>query len=164
MRRIASLLSMMFGVFIIVGCSKSEPKLEVWNIYKGEFAAYRVVIDESTRGGVCTRMIHLEPLNDYEEPTPKPFAMTGHDYDGDGQFERVFIREKPIDGYNAVEFTGQGKRVWEPCSGDKDRIQPFTDAEVASAQSQLYLAMAQTHDKNHIISTLEGFRAKQNQN
>lgn len=163
MRAIAKQLGVLLGVFVVAltsGCSKPEPKLEAWNIYRGELAAYRVEIDESMRGGVWTRLVHLEPVKDYEEPTPNPFAITGHDYDGDGQFERVFIRELSVNGYNSVAFTGKGKRVWEPCPADKD-TQPFTDTQVASAQAQLYLAMATVHDQGHIVSTLESFRAKQ---
>lgn len=164
MKAIMKSLVVLLGVFAVAltsGCRKSEPKLEAWNIYKGEFAAYHVVIDESMRGGVWTRLVHLEPTKGYEEPTPNPFAITGHDYDGDGQFDRVFIRELSVNGYNSVAFTGKGKRAWELCPADKDKVQPFTDTQVASAQAQLYLAVATIHDQGHIISTLESFRAKQ---
>ncbi len=163
MRSIAKQLVVLPGVFVVAltsGCGKSEPKLEAWNIYKGKLAAYRVEIDESMRGGVWTRLVHLEPVKGYEEPMPNPFAITGHDDDGDGRFDRVFVREFSVNGYNSVAFTGKGERVWEPCPADKDKVQPFTDTQVASAQAQLYLAMATVHDQGHIASTLENFRAK----
>jgi hypothetical protein len=66
-----------------------------------------------------------------------------------------------VNGYNSVAFTGKGNRAWEPCPADKDKVNPFTDTQVASAQAQLYLAMSTVHDQGHIFSTLESFRAKQ---
>ena len=94
MKRISSLLLVLLCFFIVVDYSKSEPKQEAWYIYKGELAAYRVEINEFMRGDVSEILFHLEPINGYKDPTPKPFAMSGHDFDGDGQFDRIFIREK----------------------------------------------------------------------
>lgn len=164
MKAIVKLLVVLFCVFttaLISGCGKSKPELEAWNVYNGELAAYHVEIDESMRDGIWTRMVHLEPVNGYEKPSPNPFAITGHDNDGDGQFDRVFIRELSVNGYNSVVFTGRGKRIWEPCPADRGKVLPFTDEQVASAQTKLYLAMATVYNQKHVVSTLESFRAKQ---
>ncbi len=140
----------------------NEQKLEAWNIYNGELAAYTVEINETKKDGVWRRLVHLEPINGYEKPHPNPFAITGHDYDGDYCFDRVFIRPSLTNGYNSVYFTRRGERLWEPCPADKEKLSPFIDRQVASAQSQLYLAMATTHNEAHLVSTLEDWQKNNN--
>ncbi len=156
-------VSVATSVILVVTIPRDDSrKLEAWNIYKGELAAYRVEVDETKKNGVWQRLVHLEPMNAYEKPHPDPFALTGHDYDGDYCFDRVFIRPSSINGYNAVYFTRRGERLWEPCPADKDKLSPFTDKQVASAQAQLYLAMATTHNEAHIVTTLKDWKKKNN--
>lgn len=139
---------------------KKEGPLVAWNIYNGEYGAYNVVIDESQhKGETMLRMIHLEPLKGYDAPEPMPFAVTGHDFDSDGQMDRVFIRGNGGLGYNSVRFLGNGTRAWEPCMGNKDTVAPFTDDEVNSAQELIYGAMAAVHNPAHRTQTLESYRA-----
>lgn len=124
--------------FLMTSCTK-EPKLEAWNVYKGEVGNYKVEIDEVLRGGQWTVFVHL----DLKKMKGKafPVAITGHDYDGDGGFERFFIREETVDGYNSVHFDTHGEIVWEPCSADEDKAPPTRNL-VNSAVHELYLATA----------------------
>ena len=156
MKKIIGLLVVLLGIFAVFasGCT-SEPLLQVWNTYEGEFGPYTVKIDETMEKGVWTRMVFLEPMNESVEFRPNPFAMTGHDYDGDGRFDRVFIRRQYSNGYDSVYFAGKGKRVWE-CSGtEEDIARSFSDKQLASAQADLYQAYANIHNKNHLVATIE---------
>jgi hypothetical protein len=145
------------------GCAreKNSPLLE-WNLYNGVYAAYNVNIDESQyKGEFKFRMIHLVPQGGLfsDKNLPNPQAITGHDLDGDGQFDRVFICSAG-GGFNSVLFTGNGDRVWEPCLADKNKVQPFTEQQVISAQAMLYAAMSEVYNTAHRTSTLESWRAK----
>jgi len=128
---------------------------EAYNTYRGGFESYRVTIDETKEDDQRRYMVHLEPANGYDEPHPAPFAITGHDYDGDGQFDRIFIRITSSDGSNAITFTGKGVRNWEPCIADEGEAQPFTDAQVALAQAKLYQALSQVYNTEHqVVATV----------
>lgn len=153
------MLMVMVGIVTVPSCGfgQSQPKLEAWNLYQGQIPGYRVEIDEDLRGGVWTRLVHLEPIECCKEPQPKPYAITGHDYEGDRLFNRVFIREFVVNGYNAVAFTSKGKWSWEPCPADKDRVRPFTDRQIAQAKAKLNLAMATVYNEGHLIKTLKDF-------
>jgi len=134
----------------VISCQRHDgDNSEAHNTYSGEFESYKVLIDEDREEDHCRYMIHLEPVNGYDEPHPTPFAVTGHDYDGDGQYDRIFVRDTSKDGSNGVAFTGRGVRMWEPCSADRDRVQPFTDTQVAAAQAKLYQAFALVYNTEH---------------
>lgn len=139
------LLAVSFGIVFVVGCSKKSEKA-VYNVYGGTLGNYSVRVEETVKNNrVCEVSVHLEldarMIKD-KGSISEPIAITGHDYDGDGRFDEIFIREKSADGYNSVYFTNKGTREWKPCSGDKDTAKPFTVEQVYSAQAQLYLAMA----------------------
>ena len=143
-----------------IGCERERSPLEAWNTYTGKFLDYHVRIEDSMRDGIWERIVHLEPINGYEKPHPKPFAITGHDYDGDGIWEKIFIRSQSRDGYNAVRMAMWGW-AWEPCSADKDRVKPFTNRQIEYALTHLNYAMERFHSAEHRVSKLRNFRKTQ---
>lgn len=146
------------------GCDKPEPPLQAWNTYEGQLGPYNVKIEETKEKGIWTRMVFLEPVNDSLELRPSPFAITGHDYDINGHFDRVFIRRSLSAGYDSVVFTGKGKYVWDPCGADEDWMSPFRDEEVTSAQAYLYQAMVVLHNKTHLVSAINYPESSSNKN
>ena len=151
---------LVLGVTAIVVVNKSSrdsDKLQAWNIYKGEVGEYAVEIDESNRGHGFSRIVHLRPKG-----SPSYVGITGHDYDDDGKWDRVFYCGYPesVNGCNSFCITRSGERVWEPCPADKDRLQPFLLGEVIFAEEQLDKAMASVHRVQFRVSTLEDWRKK----
>lgn len=138
--------------------SKSESNLEAWNVYKGELGVYDVLIEEYMWDGTWTRLAHLHPKG-YDESAPNPFAISGHDYNGDEQFDRLIIREFPESGLNSVSFETDGRQVWEPWPQNKELVQPFSVNQIDLALAQLNLAMNTIRNQDHLVTTLESFRA-----
>ncbi len=145
-------------VAVIFISSKSKSNLDAWNLYEGELGVYDVLIEEYMWSGAWYRLVHLHPKK-YEESAPNPFAISGHDYNGDEQFDRLIIREFPESGLNSVSFEMDGKQVWEPWPQNKDIVQPFSVSQIDLALAQLNLAMNTIRNQEHLVTTLESFRA-----
>lgn len=107
----------------------------LWEEFRGNIPKYRVEISESyNKNGNKKRLIHLDALDEKTVPN----RITGHDYDIDDHFERVFIMEKEFDACDSVRFTQKGV-VWEPSPSSKGQgKKPFTEEQIAEAQSKLY--------------------------
>lgn len=155
----------LFGVLVlavvaIVVVSKGKrdsDKRQAWNIYRGEVGEYTVEINESNRGQGFNRIVHLR-----RQSTPSYTGITGHDYDDDGKWDRVFYCGYPesVNGCNSFCITRSGERVWKPCPADKDRLQPFLLGEFIFAEEQLNKAMATIHRAQFRVSTLKDWRKK----
>ena len=141
-------LVMVAAVGLVLGCEASTGgELEVQRTYKGETGVYRVRTEETLRDGLRRREVRLKALK--EETTP--YAITGHDYDGDGSWDKVIICQRPTDGYNAMRIGSNGSMTWEPCSAEKDTAVPFTLAEIGYAQGTLTMAMNLCHSQKHLV-------------
>jgi hypothetical protein len=145
------------------------PEILFVNKYTGDFRDYKVRLEETAKKGFCIsyapfvgeiinayrlvfddtkqkyveKFIHLTPINE----NIRPYALTGHDYDGDGIFDRVFIAELQRNGYNSVyrKWWGWGGAwgwEWEPCGADEKKVKPFTSVQIKNAIATLNEAMA----------------------
>lgn len=152
----AGLFVFLMTGFLISVPRVPEPVLQVWNIYRGEVGEYSVEIDESNYGRGLKRIVHL-----YPKGAPSWVSITGHDYNDDKEWDRVFRSGYPeqSNGANAVLHTRSGWK-WEPCPADKDRVKPFTEEEIDFAIGELDKAMAEVYNIEHRVSTLEEWREK----
>lgn len=118
----------------------------LWEEFTGTTSDYKVEISDSERkDGHRKRIMHLEALNENTQPQ----RITGHDYNQDGNFDRLFIMSQKLGSCNSVYFTPNG-RVWEPCPADAEKKGiEFTDAQVIDAQRKLYDALATVRTEEH---------------
>jgi len=135
---------------ILPTSSKSKVITEKWNVYLGHVGNYNVRISESKQYGSWDRMVHLtlpkeQELNDLGIP----IAITGHDYNGDGRFDRLLIRKELSQGYNSVIFKDKVGRRWDPCVTDKNKVEPFSDEQVYAALHKLYSAINDVYNPDH---------------
>lgn len=169
MKRIALyVIALALCIGTLAGCGRKDRVLTTWNIYKGEIHEFTVEIEDVGHDskGQLERIMHLRPTLDnsiWNGETASYLGITGHDYDGDGYWDRVFYCGYPnnANGCNSVmvkwnhDITG-----WEPCPADKGKIQKFNQEEVDRALRYLSTAMVEIHNSTHLVSTLEQYRAK----
>lgn len=134
-----------------------------WNLYAGRFETqdetYDVEIDDADKGNGIHRLVHLRIAG---ETSLK--GITGHDYNGDGKWDRVFycgehemIGQPPEGmgfGCNSVVRTPEGWR-FEPCPADEGIVQPFSDMAISFAMAELDTAMKQMHNNDHLSERWE---------
>lgn len=149
---------MLFSSLYIRSLDERGKHLVAWNIYKGGFQTatgnYNVEIDESDEGFGFSTITHL-----YLVGKPSYVSITGHDYDNDGKWDRVFYcggdNHKTNDGHesgcNSVLKTAKGWE-FEPCPADEGRIKPFTAKDIDYAISELNAAMRQFYNPSSIVS------------
>lgn len=136
--------------------------LVTWNLYHGELqsgdVAYNVEIDEADRGYGFRRLVHMRPVG-----KPSYVGITGHDYDNDGRFDRVFycgnhelVGQDPKGefGCNSVIRTASGWK-FEPCPADDGVVQPFSDRAINFALAELHEAMYRLHNKDNLSQRWE---------
>lgn len=132
------------------------------NLYCGKFQsdsiAYNVEIDEDDYGYGFRRLVHLKPVG-----KPSYVGITGHDYDDDGQFDRVFYcgnhelvgqGSKGEFGCNSVIRTASGWK-FEPCPADDGVVQPFSDRAISFALDELYAAMHHVLNEDNLSERWE---------
>lgn len=152
-------LTMVIGVLYIHSTDERGKHLVTWNVYSGTLTTpsasrgYNVEISESDRGFGFVRILHLWPVG-----RPGFEGITGHDYDNDGQWDRVFYcgslhpnKDGKSGGCNSVLRTRSGWR-FEPCDADKGNIDPFSPAQISFAISELDIAMRELHNREHLVS------------
>jgi hypothetical protein len=139
--------------------------LVTWNLYHGELqsgnVAYNVEIDEADRGYGFVRLVHMRPVGE-----PSYVGITGHDYDNDGQFDRVFYcgehelvgqypkREGWGFGCNSVIRTANGWK-FEPCPADDGVVQPFSERAINFVLAELHAAMYRLHNEDNLSERWE---------
>src|SRR3989338_6716418 len=138
-----------FAVSIgFIGCSNPNKPVELdWRKYSGESQGYQVRIELLGREGLYERSVHLES----EDEKIRPYAITGHDYDNDGTWDRILIQETALHGYNSILFQDDRTQVWEPCDADKDKVQRFTPKQLMQAKTFLEEAMAKAEKEGYNI-------------
>ncbi|MBI4098554.1 MAG: hypothetical protein HY437_00800 [Candidatus Magasanikbacteria bacterium] len=168
---LVSLFALGFIAGAVSGCGEQGSVETAWNVYHGAVPGYTVEIDEVQHDNVPVwrRIVHLYPILAQREQQVLQFSeqcgswcgITGHDYTGDGRWDRVFLCRYPehANGCNSILFE-DGITKWEPCNADEGRVQPFSEKDLAIAMGQLYLGLATVHDVEHRRSTLEEFKAK----
>lgn len=131
--------------------------LVAWNVYTGTLqttTTYRVEISEEDNGYGFERLVHLWPAN---KPTYE--SITGHDYNSDGKWDRVFYCGKHdlvnswtsgSLGCNSVFRTRDGWK-FEPCPADKGNVMPFSETAIQFAIKELDTAMSQFYKKEHLV-------------
>ena len=137
--------------FLRLRDSRDSGELRAWNTYRGEVGGYSVEIDESDRGEGFRRIVHLRPSG-----SPSYVGITGHDYNDDGRWDRVFYCGYPevTNGCNSFYIDPSGELVWEPCPADEDILEPFLLGELLFAEQELDQAMAAVHQPQFLTSTL----------
>ncbi|WKZ26781.1 MAG: hypothetical protein QY304_01620 [Candidatus Paceibacterota bacterium] len=137
--------------------------LVTWNLYHGELQseniAYNVEIDEADHGYGFRRLVHLRLVD-----SPSYVGITGHDYDNDGKWDRVFYcgnhelvgrhPEYSEFGCNSVIRTASGWK-FEPCPADEGVVQPFSDRAISFAIAELDLAMSRLHNEDNLSQRWE---------
>ena len=78
-----------------------------------------------------------------------PVGISAINYDDLGSWNDLFIRQNLEDGFNAVHFKDDGSRVWDPCVADKDRVKPFTDAQIKYAKNLIGQAVFLIYNEDH---------------
>ncbi|MAF80594.1 hypothetical protein CL628_01125 [bacterium] len=156
-------------VTVIVICASvfhqdsGQGALQAWNLYSGAIPGYDVEIDEADRGQTFRRIVHLYPIDASGERTgPSWVSITGHDYNDDGNWDRVFycgMRDTKY-GCNSVIMTRDGRWTWSPCPADEGKVEPFTMGEIKFAILRLNEAMSGVHNAKHRTSTLEEWRKR----
>lgn len=149
-----------FLMFLAICCNKEVALvIKDWNLYNGELSDYKVSISETLwNDGNWERIVHIEPINGFKEPVPYPFSMSGHDYDGDGKWERIFIRFNPMDGPSAIRFESNGEKIWEPYPYSEPW--PFTDEQIGRAWNFLNHAMRKFYNPEHRVLTQKEYQEK----
>jgi len=128
------------------GCKKDSVKYDYEN-YGGKIKNYSVRIDErSIENKPYSKLVHLEA----PDSNMVPYGVTGHDYNSDGNWERIFIRETFSHGCNAMNFTGSEPK-WEPCPADKDKVKPFTSEQIEKARNLLDKAVEDVYYEEHKV-------------
>lgn len=120
--------------------SSTQPRLVEWNIYGGRFNEYWVIIDES-RYSTQLRMERVAHISQ------EPFGVvgvTGHDYDGDGEWDEIFYCGIPESTYgcNSIIIKTNFDPVWEPCPKDSHLLNPFDFGDIVFAKHLLDDAIA----------------------
>lgn len=161
------LLLVIFAWFF--GCSSGDDRiLTRWNTYNGQISSDNVLYDVEiedcsyNNSSSISRMIHLHPVG-----YPRYVSISGHDYDGDGTWEKIFYccwdgKKENGTGCNSASFGSKGYHDWtfEPCSGDEGHVDRFTDNQIALAILKLNFGMAQVHKENFLTMTLEKWKKK----
>jgi len=147
------------GALIFARSDKQGDHLVTWNLYHGEFqtenATYNVEISEADRGQGFQRLVHLKLVGESGF-----IGITGHDYNDDEKWDRVFycgehelVGQHPKEGYtfgcNSVIRSKDGW-VFEPCPGDEDIVQPFSDKVIDFAIAELNTVMEGMHNQEHL--------------
>lgn len=112
---------------------------------------YVVEISENDRGLGPDRIMHLS-IDGHSSNT-----ITGHDYNADGRWDRVFYcgphpmvpSSTPAYGCNSVVRMSDGWE-FEPCSADKDKLWGFTPQAIAFAIRRLDLALDEVRQEKHL--------------
>ena len=138
-------------------CSGTKMGHDVYTEYyvgaiTAEGVTYAVFIDEnnSTENGFI-RIVHLNRVND-----PQMRHITGHSGNAGELLDwgRIFYcgprnaTDKAV-GCNSVDRTDTGW-LFVPCAADKDRVTPFTEAEINEAVALLNSAVLQVRTPEHL--------------
>lgn len=146
--------------------------LVTWSLYHGEFQSgdvtYSVEIDESDRGNGIVRLVHMRPVG-----KPSYVGITGHDYNNDNQFDRVFycgnhelVGQAPsgefgcnsvvrtTDGWVFVDDSNSVIRatgwMFEPCPADDGVVQPFSKRAINFALAELHEATYHLYNEDNL--------------
>ena len=157
-------------LFLLTACTSSHPPVTLWNRYTGEIhgnitvggsSDFIVKINE-TRYGENPRqlIVHVRPLD-----APAYVGITGHDYNNDGTWDRIFrcgypeeiygcnsvIRERR--SYTSSEFH-YDSWVFDPCPANVGMV-PFTQHEIGEAKAILELARGTFYSADFLVCDIE---------
>ena len=150
-------VSALAGLITPSACTGNKMGHDVYTEYyvgaiTAEGVTYSVYIDEnnSTEGGFL-RIVHLDRVSD-----PEMRRITGHSGNAGDIFtwDRIFycgprtIGDKAL-GCNSVERTDK-EWVFVPCEADKDRVTPFNETEIDTAEMLLNSAVLQVRTPEHL--------------
>lgn len=124
--------TILVAMFLAGGC-RDKPIVYEYEYFRGNSGNYGVRIDLGRSGSKVRRIVHLDGKAD----DVVPYGVTGHDYDGDKKWDRIFIQETVNHGCNAVYFNRRGEVVWEPCPADEDKVKQFTGSQINEARNML---------------------------
>lgn len=108
---------------------------------------YTVDISEVSRGGDVRRIARLKPLHD--ERLSEFARITGHDYNSDGEWDRVFycgyqsVEGRSSSGCNSVTRQKDGSWTFEACRADEGLVEPFSHGEIIFAIMELDAAIGE---------------------
>lgn len=143
----ASIASIITGAAMLRGAIPPKTEWRTWQEFTGTSNQYAISIDLSCYGDACRNITQLESTSGN-----RPLGISGHDYDLDGTWDRIFIRKKASDGYSSVAFQN-GVVSWEPCASDEQAGLPrFTPQEIENARTELDKAQSQITDRNRIVN------------
>ncbi|HEY4515214.1 MAG TPA: hypothetical protein VJJ22_03605 [Candidatus Paceibacterota bacterium] len=124
-------------------CTPAEHAV-TWDVFHGTVttttATYIVNLDEDDRGCGMRRIVHIQPEG-------QEGSITGHDYNDDGKWDRIFYCEMHTKtnghstGCNSVLRADMGWE-FEPCPSDAGEVSPFTDEQITFAIAELDAALA----------------------
>lgn len=148
-------------------CGSNDDTLTRWNTYEGKvtilFKDFNVQIEDYSYNGSSTirRIMHMHPVG-----MESYVGITGHDYNGDGTWNRVFYcgldgNEENTTGCNSVLFDEENYTwTFEPCPGDEGKVKPFTEDQIKAAISALNYGMENLHNEKYLTMTLEKWQEK----
>lgn len=118
--------------------AREASRTVMWEEFSGKVPGYNVEIEEyNLKNGSKSRIIHLKA----NKKEVVPNAITGHDNNRDGYFDRLFIMEKEYDACDSVKFIEDGQ-IWEPSPDSEHKGKaPFTEEQITNAQVKLYSAL-----------------------
>jgi len=146
-------------VSAFISCCQKESQLVSWDVYRGQIEEYEVEIEDSNYEypSHAERIVDLHPLPVnyiWQGNTAIYLGITGHDYNADGKWDRVFYCGYPekTNGCNSVTLDAKGRiTAWEPCAADNNQVKPFTQKEVEIAIAWLDKAMRSIHKPEYRI-------------
>jgi hypothetical protein len=142
-------LSGLVGLVAVAGCSKKDDAPRDHKEYRGTIEGYAVRIEEDlVKEQKVKKFVYIEAI---DEKKTVPCSVTGHDYNADGEWDRIFIRSREINGYNSVVFMEDGKTKFEPCGADKDRVKMFSPEEMQQARALLKKADTAVYNEKSVV-------------
>lgn len=138
--------TILVALSIIGGCRRTKFVKYDYEYYKGQIDDYKVSINQQKLGKkLYTKLVHLDAV----DSNTIPYGITGHDYDSDNKWDRIFIQETNHHGCNAMFFNEKGEARWEPCPADKDKVDPFTKKQVLETRKILNKAIKEVENEEH---------------
>ncbi|MEI7777475.1 MAG: hypothetical protein WCI52_02615 [bacterium] len=145
-----SMCALLNSISIESKLNEQNNRLIAWNTYQGQYGDYHVLIEERKKGdGKTERHVSLERNSDKNSDPRLPVAVTASNYDDLGQWNHLSIRQNLADGFNTVHFRDDGSRIWDPCTTDKDRVQPFTDEQIKYVKTLIGQAVFFVYNNDH---------------
>jgi len=123
----------------------AAPKIADAQTFHGMSSGYEVQIDlhEKVEGYYRTAI-----FMNHGSDENLPYEITGHNYEKDDQWNRIFIKRRANECFNSISFVEDDSWLWEPCPGyDGEK---FTSEEIKEAIELMNKGMGEVTQKKKI--------------